>query len=715
MRQLKKEEQSITEKDGYDSPGLKIPLIERLQHELSTFPVKIIENDGSVIVRRELNSYFLQNDKWSAEFLGAIPQFRGQVKSLKTGTKNISFRFTDPSVNSEVKYVFFSKLFNEQISLNTILERDNAPLKRISEFINKKYPTLHSLLDLNIDKVEREWLFWLEEQGIPTVYTRRRVGRKEYTEKSRIAYLLRFIHSELSALTDTRVEWDKNCWDVRILHSNYGITFNLSRSDYFLDFEKIANTNIRQTMKKYIKQRLLSKNFSWATARLYFDFLMNFFSLIFFYEPTWNDLKKLNRSHIEQYIEWLNQKVNKSKRKNSHPEHYINKALKILNKFISDMQLYQYDIAPEIPVRILLFPEDRPKERKKSIDQIDFTPDFVLEQLFIHINELHQDVIPVVWVAYKTGLRISDVLGLTWDCLECLNGKYSIVTDIEKTYVKGHRVPIDDELANMLAVLIHQARDNSNIDNNPKGFIFIRYHGSRKGKPYHQTWIQQQLNALAHEKKIVKETGEIFHFKMHQFRHTYAVKMLNGGADILTVKELLAHASPEMTLRYAKLLDNNKRKAFESVISQGVFSFDLNGSVQEIKAGQDIPEDILQTLWQDHKLNAMDNTYGTCHARLKGDCPYMEAPPCLTCGSGGVPCKDLAIGFSDLDVEKYMMHVRTTERAIEVSKQYGREDMVDKQQRNLERYRGILNSIKEGNVIFGRLDRIKRKQGVQYV
>ena len=47
-------------------------------------------------------------------------------------------------------------------------------------------------------------------------------------------------------------------------------------------------------------------------------------------------------------------------------------------------------------------------------------------------------------------------------------------------------------------------------------------------------------------------------------------KMLNGGADILTVQELLAHASPEMTLRYAKLLDNTKRKAFESVMKQGV-------------------------------------------------------------------------------------------------------------------------------------------------
>lgn len=90
----------------------------------------------------------------------------------------------------------------------------------------------------------------------------------------------------------------------------------------------------------------------------------------------------------------------------------------------------------------------------------------------------------------------------------------------------------------------------------------------------------------------------------------------------------------------------------------------------------------------------------------------MEAPPCLTC-NGGSPCKDLAIGFSELDVEKYEMHVKTTAKAIEVAKQHGREDMAKKHERNLQRYQGILDNIREGHVIFGRQDRMKRKQGAK--
>lgn len=135
-----------------------------------------------------------------------------------------------------------------------------------------------------------------------------------------------------------------------------------------------------------------------------------------------------------------------------------------------------------------------------------------------------------------------------------LSGKYWVVTDIEKTYVEGHRIPIDDELANILAILIDKTQRSSNSDNNPENLIFVRYSGTRKGKTYSSIWIQSELNILAREYNITDESGRLYHFKNHAFRHTYGVKMLNNGADILTVQELLAHASPEMTLRYAKYL-----------------------------------------------------------------------------------------------------------------------------------------------------------------
>ncbi len=161
-----------------------------------------------------------------------------------------------------------------------------------------------------------------------------------------------------------------------------------------------------------------------------------------------------------------------------------------------------------------------------------------------------------------------------------------------------------------------------------------------------------------------------------------------------------------MTLRYAKLLDDTKRKAFESVIDQGAFHFLMLTVKLKIYSIVVNYEKALNSLWQEHKLNAMDNPYGTCHARLSGDCEYLEAPPCLTCNSGK-PCKDLAIGFSDLDVEKYELHIKSTVKSIELAKNNNRQDMVEKHTNILNKYEEILGNIKDGNIIFGRSNRIK--------
>ncbi|MGM2769993.1 tyrosine-type recombinase/integrase [Bacillus sp. PGP15] len=686
---------------------------EGIQRELSTYPEKTVYEDGSVSIEQIKNPYFLVNDEWNINVVGEIKQFEEVVANFTYPNKNIRFRLSNPSINLEVRYVYYQQLFNDLWTIKSIF-MTQSPLQRMTEFLNEKYPKLLSLLDLDIEKAEREYLFWLNEKGINTKKIRKRIIYKDTVGKSSVAIHLRTVYTFLFQYTDKREEWEKDRWDVRVLHDKYGIDYNKSNVSYYLDFSKI-DEKVREQVKKYCKQRLLSKNkFSWSTALNYVINLSKFFTFIFALEPTWKDLKTLKRTHIEKYIEYLHEYAkNNSRNQNLYPEQNVITSLSALQKFLEDIQRYEYEMAPETHVRLLISPEDKPKLRKKSIDQIDYIPDSVLEQLFTHINDLHKDVQPVVWIAFKTGLRISDVLGLTNDCLVKLNGQYSIETDIEKTYVKGHRIPIDVELANILAVFIDKSEELSHQENNPEGYIFVRYRGQRKGKPYLQVWIRDQLNILAKQKNITDENGNLFHFKTHQFRHTYGVKMLNGGADILTVQELLAHASPEMTLRYAKLLDDTKRKAFESVIKQGVFNFDLNGEVQEIKAGEDIPTDILDALWQDHKLNAMDNPYGTCHARLNGNCPHMEAPPCLTCGDNQTPCKDLAVGFSELDQQKYELHVKTATKAIEIAKQRGREDIAEKNEKNLLRYLNILNTLQEGNIIFGRQERMKRRVGAK--
>lgn len=679
-------------------------------HTLSSYTEKFINTNGSVNYREIKTTYFIDNDKWHIDFFGNIEQFKNQNKKYKYSNKNISFSFHNVNLNTEMKFVVYYKLFKDEWSIVGAFTSQNNMLNRLSDFINNKYPNLNSIIDLDMDKVNLGWTDWLENKGIKTIKnTVAKYNDVEYSNKTPIANFLDMVYQELFSLTDTREEWDKDIWDVRNLEK-YGVTYNKSSTHYIIKFDSIKNTNIKKEVKRYFKQRLLANNkFSWGSAQCYMYLgLNNFINFILELEPKWNDLRGLERSHIEGYIEWLNSYVkNNINRKNANPSKYKIMALGCIQKFLLDIQVREYSIAPIKNVRILIFPEDKPKLKKKSYDQIDYVPDFILDQLFKHINNLHKQIVPVIWVMYKTGLRISDVLGLNQDCLAKLNNKFWIVTDIEKTYVKGHQIPIDDELANMLPVLIHKARQNSNQDNNPENYIFVRYTGKRKGKPYSQGWVLNNLNAFAREHNITDEMGKLYHFKNHAFRHTYAIKMLNGGADILTVQELLAHASPEMTLRYARLLDDTKRKVFDNAVKQGVFSFDIDGKLYEETNGE-VPKDILDMLWTNHKLNAIDTPYGTCLQRSKGKCTFAKQPPCLVC-NGGKPCKDLGVGIFEGDVKKYEIHINSIKALIEQAKVFNRDDMAKENEELLKLYEEIYNTITNDNIVYGRLERLMKK------
>ncbi|MBP1081135.1 MULTISPECIES: hypothetical protein [Bacillus] len=55
--------------------------------------------------------------------------------------------------------------------------------------------------------------------------------------------------------------------------------------------------------------------------------------------------------------------------------------------------------------------------------------------------------------------------------------------------------------------------------------------------------------------------------------------------------------------------------------------------------------------------------------------------------------------------------MKTTAKMIKVLEERGRYDTAEKNRTNLKRYEDILNTIKQGNIIFGRLERVKQKQG----
>ncbi|EGD51935.1 integrase family protein [Thermoanaerobacter ethanolicus JW 200] len=114
------------------------------------------------------------------------------------------------------------------------------------------------------------------------------------------------------------------------------------------------------------------------------------------------------------------------------------------------------------------------------------------------------------------------------------------------------------------------------------------------------------------------------------FRHTKGVELINNGMNILHVQKWMAHASPEMTLCYAKILDTTMRKSWEEATKQGLFKIDESGKIKKINISDIQNEDVIEWEYIRHNLDAVRMPLGYCMKPKKQEC-HTQLNPCLTC------------------------------------------------------------------------------------
>lgn len=86
--------------------------------------------------------------------------------------------------------------------------------------------------------------------------------------------------------------------------------------------------------------------------------------------------------------------------------------------------------------------------------------------------------------------------------------------------------------------------------------------GPRKGLVFA---LPSQPTTAVHVRKWTKEAGIAKAITFHCSRHTYATLLLSYGTDIYTVSKLLGHRDVSTTQIYAKIVDEKKRKAVDSI------------------------------------------------------------------------------------------------------------------------------------------------------
>ncbi len=136
-----------------------------------------------------------------------------------------------------------------------------------------------------------------------------------------------------------------------------------------------------------------------------------------------------------------------------------------------------------------------------------------------------------------TGLRISDILALTWnDVRDFPDGGKCIRICTEKTDTEA-TIPISEEALALCGP--------------PSSGLVFKGLTRNMVNTYLKPWL--------------KQAGITKYITFHCFRHTYATQLIAGGADIYTVSKMLTHKNVSTTQIYADLIDKKKREAAEVI------------------------------------------------------------------------------------------------------------------------------------------------------
>lgn len=147
---------------------------------------------------------------------------------------------------------------------------------------------------------------------------------------------------------------------------------------------------------------------------------------------------------------------------------------------------------------------------------------------------------PLVLLSINTGARRGELFDLCWENVD-IERRILTVSGATAKSKRTRHIPLNKEATVVLASWRKQTGRR-------EGLLFVNDDGNRFDR-VNTSWRRLLKNAA------------ITDFRWHDMRHHFASKLVMGGVDLNTVRELLGHSDYSMTLRYAHLAPEHKLKA----------------------------------------------------------------------------------------------------------------------------------------------------------
>ena len=189
------------------------------------------------------------------------------------------------------------------------------------------------------------------------------------------------------------------------------------------------------------------------------------------------------------------------------------------------------------------------KNPKKEKNLPKFVKDIDIDKMFMipdTRNPLGQRNLLIIRMLYATGVRVSELVNI---CIKDINVKERTIRILGKGN-KERIVVFGNNTREILELYLNNGRYK--LSNGKNDYLFLNKDGNKISDRYVRKIIDD----------IIFKASITMHVSPHMLRHTFATGMLNNGADLVSVKEMLGHESLNTTSIYTHVSDDKIREIY---------------------------------------------------------------------------------------------------------------------------------------------------------
>ena len=275
-------------------------------------------------------------------------------------------------------------------------------------------------------------------------------------------------------------------------------------------------------------ERRLSSNTIYAYShdlKVYTDFLFKDLEIV--------SINMIETRHIENFVKSINNISESVKSNGIRKSSSIHRLFSTIRGF--HQYLYQLGFTDKDPSQLLTPPR---KSRKLPVTLLVEEINQIIQSVDLKRKFAFRDQ-ALLSTLYATGLRVSELIDLKLKNLMINEG-------LIRVFGKGRKeriVPIGNMALSHIKIYIKELRPQLSRKGNSQGIIFL----NNRGKKLTRMSIWNILNENTVRSGINKKVSP------HILRHSFATHLLEGGADLRSVQEMLGHSDITTTQIYTNV------------------------------------------------------------------------------------------------------------------------------------------------------------------